>query len=68
MERNLKDLWRLAFQAKLTQDLFDCFTLKMEALMSSEMSVLFTSQHGVSFQKKNFIPINTVMRAYNLAK
>jgi len=31
MERNLKDLWRLAFQAKLTQDLFDWFTLKMEA-------------------------------------
>jgi len=60
MESNLKELWRLVFQAKLAQDFLDCFTLKMEALISSEMSVLFTSQHGIRFQK-NFISINIVM-------
>jgi len=60
---NLSEHGKLVLQAKLTQDLFDCFTLRMEALMSFEMSVLFTSQHGVSFQEKNFIPINTATTA-----
>jgi hypothetical protein len=37
MESNPKNLWRLVFQAKLAQDSLEGFTLKMEALMSSEM-------------------------------
>jgi hypothetical protein len=62
MENNLKDLWRLVFQAKLAQDFLAYSTMKMEALISSQMSVIFTNQHGVRLQK-NFISINIAMRA-----
>jgi hypothetical protein len=62
MENNLKDLRRLVFQAKLAQDFLACFTLKMKALISSQMSVTFTNQHCVRLQK-NFISINIAMRA-----